>query len=68
MTRVTLGKLLLDTARGAQAQCDIPRDQMRELGQGIMQRALPEIDKIREEQRKAVEEGRASVLRKRRGL
>jgi len=68
MTRVTLGKLLLDTARGAQAQRTIPTEQMRELGQGIMQRAQPEIDKIREGQRKAIEEGRASILRKRRGL
>ena len=66
MTRVTLGKLLLDTARGAQAQRDISREQMHELGQGIMQHALPEIKKIRDDQRKALEEGRASVLRKRR--
>jgi hypothetical protein len=67
MTRVTLGKMLLDTARGDDAHRSIPEGQMEELGQGIMERALPQIDNLREEQRKATEEGRASVLRKRRG-
>ncbi len=67
MTRITLGKLLLETARGSETKRMVPKGQMRELGQGIMQHALPEIENIRVEQRKALEEGRASVLRKRRG-
>jgi len=68
MTPITLGKLLLETARGSETERTVPKEHMREIGQSIMQPALKEIDKIREEQRKALEEGRASVLRKRRGL
>ena len=65
MSRVTLGQLLLDTAEGEKSERIVSDKTMREVGQGIMQRAQREIDDVRKQQRKALEERRASVASKR---
>ena len=66
MSRVTLGQLLLESADGDEAETTISDETMREVGQGIMSRAQRDIDEVRKEQRKALEDRRACVALKRR--
>ena len=62
MTRVTLGKLVVDTARGNTPERVIPREEAHELRRDISERITPKIEQIREEQRRALEESNPLVL------
>lgn len=62
MKRVTLGKLVVGTARGNTRERVIPAKEIRELRRDISERITPKIEEIREEQRRALEESKPLVL------
>jgi hypothetical protein len=62
MKRVTLGKLVIDTARGDKRERVIPAKEIKELCRDISERITPKIEEIREEQRRALEESKPLVL------
>jgi hypothetical protein len=62
MKRVTLGKLVMDTARGDKRERVIPAKEIKELRRDISERITPKIEEIREEQRRALEESKPLVL------
>jgi hypothetical protein len=62
MKRVTLGKLVVATARGETRERVIPAKEIQELRRDISERITPKIEVIREEQRRALEESKPLVL------
>jgi hypothetical protein len=62
MSRVTLGKLVLDTARGHEKERSISPQEVQELSRDISERVTPRIEEIRDEQRRALEELKPVVL------
>lgn len=62
MKRVTLGKLVVNTARGNTRERIIPANEIGELRRDISERITPKIEEIREEQRRALEESKPLVL------
>jgi hypothetical protein len=62
MTRVTLGKLVLETAQGQEKERSIPAEDVQELHRNISERVTPKIEEIREKQRRALEESKPIVL------
>ncbi len=62
MSRLTLGKLILDTARGDAKQRSIARDEIQELNQNLANEVTPRIESIRADERRALEESKPVVL------
>ena len=62
MSRLTLGKLILDTARGDTKQRSIARDEIQELNQNLANEVTPRIESIRADERRALEESKPVVL------
>jgi hypothetical protein len=62
MTRVTLGKLVVDTARGETRERVIPAAVVKDLRRDLSERVTPKIEEIREEQRRALEDSKPLVL------
>jgi hypothetical protein len=62
MSGMTLAKLLLDTANGQVKERTISPDEVKAITREISERVTPEIEKIRETQRRALEDTRPVVL------
>jgi len=62
VSRLTLGKLILDTARGDTKQRSIARDEIQELNQNLANEVTPRIESIRADERRALEESKPVVL------
>jgi hypothetical protein len=62
MSRLTLGKLILDTARGETKQRSVGREEVQELNQNLANEVTPRIESIRADERKAQEESKPVVL------
>jgi hypothetical protein len=62
MSRLTLGKLILDTARGESKQRSIAREEVQELNQNLANEVTPRIESIRAEERRALEDSKPVVL------
>jgi hypothetical protein len=62
MKRATLGKLVVDTARGDTRERIIPANEIQELRRDISERITPKIEEVREGQRRALEESKPLVL------
>lgn len=62
MSRVTLGKLVLETAQGETKERSISREEVQELHRDISERVTPKIEEIRDNQRRALEESKPVVL------
>jgi hypothetical protein len=56
MSRVTLGKLVVETARGAQKERTVSVKEIQEVSRDISERVTPKIEQIRDDQRRALEE------------
>jgi hypothetical protein len=62
MTRLTLGRLILNTARGSETRKSIARAEVQELNQRLAEEVTPRIESLRAEERKAQEESKQVVL------
>jgi hypothetical protein len=62
MGRLTLGKLILDTARGEEKHRRIEREEVQELNQNLANEVTPRIESIRAEERRALEDSKPVVL------
>ena len=62
MSRVTLGKLVLETARGQRDQQPISKQEVQDLSRNISELVVPKVDEIRSKQRRALEELKPVVL------
>lgn len=62
MVRVTLGKLVVETAQGAEKVRAISAEEIKELHRDISERVAPKIEEIRDKQRRALEESKPIVL------
>jgi hypothetical protein len=56
MSRVTLGKLVVQTARGVQKERSVSIQEIQEVNRDISERVTPKIEQIRDNQRRALEE------------
>jgi hypothetical protein len=56
MSRATLGKLVIDTARGQEKERAISSQEVQEVSRDISEQVTPKIERIRDEQRRALEE------------
>ena len=62
MPRVTLGKLIVETARGGERRRQVTPTEIKQLHRDISERVQPKIEEIREEQRRALEDSKPVVL------
>jgi hypothetical protein len=62
VSRVTMGRLVLETAQGPLKVRSVSPEEVRELSRDISQRIMPKIDEIRDEQRRALEDSKPVVL------
>jgi hypothetical protein len=62
MAVMTLAKLLLETAQGQVKERTISPDEVRAITREISERVTPEIEEIREQQRRALEDTKPVVL------
>jgi len=62
MSRVTIGKLVLETAQGQEKERSLGVEEVQELHRDISERVTPKIEEIREKQRRALEESKPIVL------
>ena len=62
MDRVTLGKLVLETARREQKERTLAPEQVQQVHRDISERVTPKIEEIREEQRRALQDSKPVVL------
>lgn len=62
MSRLTLGKLILDTARGETKTRYIGREEVQELTQNLANEVTPRIESIRAEERRVLEESKPVLL------
>ena len=59
---MSLGQLVLETARGGQERRSVSADDVRALNKEIADRVTPRIEKIRDDQRRALEDSKPLVL------
>lgn len=59
---LTLGKLILETARGNAKVREIDREEVQQLNQNLANEVIPLIESIRADERKALEQSKPVVL------
>lgn len=62
MSEVTLAKLLLETATGQVKERTVSPEEVQAITREISERVTPQLDEIREKQRRALEETKPVVL------
>jgi hypothetical protein len=63
MSSVTFGKLMIAAAKGNQKQTATSPNEVREANRNLMEIVTPQIDDIRAEQQRALEESKPIVRR-----